>query len=224
MTDQEMLMWEEIREMPGQEIANQEEGKSYLECTLLTVPGVYWTIEAMSTTLLQVTQFKGIPCQAINALRSIAFVLEQVEDNARCARIATQVKESLAADRVGMVTQLEEAAALVSKASTIAETAAALSLQVTKEAAATILQIQNASTNMTMTVTQLSETTTTYRDALKRATTETQQATPGATTVHSLDARIRAREGIKLTSANRRCNPLATAPSGAEQCKSRWNS
>ena len=74
--DLEVLTHEEIRELQGQEITNAEEGKHYLERTLLTVPGASWMTNVLSTALFQVTQYKGVPCQVVNAMRSIAFVLK----------------------------------------------------------------------------------------------------------------------------------------------------
>ena len=54
------LAHEEIRDMPGQEITDMEEGKRYLERMLLTVLGMPWMIKALSMAILQVTQYKGM--------------------------------------------------------------------------------------------------------------------------------------------------------------------
>ena len=56
--------------------------------TTLTIPGAPWTIEAMAMAILQVTQYKGMSRQATNTLRSIALVMEQLDDDARGDRIA----------------------------------------------------------------------------------------------------------------------------------------
>ena len=87
-TEPEALTHEEIRDMPGQEIIEVEGGKLYLEHTLLTILGAPWTIEAMATAILQVTQYKGMLRQVTNELRSIALVMEQLDDDARGDRIA----------------------------------------------------------------------------------------------------------------------------------------
>ncbi|KAF8508953.1 hypothetical protein JB92DRAFT_3120373 [Gautieria morchelliformis] len=244
VSDQETLTGEEIRGLPGQEISDIDAGKLYLERTLLTVPGAPWTVGALSTAILQVTQYKGIPRQAINALRSIAFVLEEVEDDARCERIVSQVREGLAAEGNALSAKILEATALIDKATAAAETAARLSHQVTEDAAAAVqtveimdyvsmhnvphrlshpinssyvtvstcvcnrvgkllpytrdpllaITIQSASNTVASSATQLNETSTTYRDAVLKAATATQHMPPGAAT---LDARVRAREGIK---------------------------
>jgi hypothetical protein len=65
-----------------QEIQNSTEARSYLEKTLLIVPpGQEPTLGLLSTAIHQVTEYKGVPTQAINALRSIAFLLNELEEN-----------------------------------------------------------------------------------------------------------------------------------------------
>ena len=89
-TEPEALTCKEIKDMPGQEITEVEGGKLYLECTLLTLPGAPWTTEAMATAILQVTQYKGMLRKATNVLRSIALVMEQLDDDVRGDRIPNE--------------------------------------------------------------------------------------------------------------------------------------
>ena len=46
---------DEIRDHPAQEIVDVEGGTS------LTIPDAPWTIDTLSTTVLQVAQYKGLP-------------------------------------------------------------------------------------------------------------------------------------------------------------------
>ena len=65
-----------------QEIQNSTEARSYLEKTLLIVPqGQEPTLGLLSTAIHQVTEYRGVPMQATNALRSIAFLLNELEEN-----------------------------------------------------------------------------------------------------------------------------------------------
>ena len=65
-----------------QEIQNSTEARSYLEKTLLIVPpGQEPTLGLLSTAIHQVTEYKGVPLPAINALRSIALLLNELEEN-----------------------------------------------------------------------------------------------------------------------------------------------
>ena len=68
MANLETLTGDVIRDLPGQEIGDMEAGKHYLERTLLTIPGAPWTVGTLSTAVFQVTQYKGVPRQAVSAL------------------------------------------------------------------------------------------------------------------------------------------------------------
>jgi hypothetical protein len=196
-TELEALAREEIRDLAGQEIKDSEGGKLYLERTLLTIPGAPWTTEALTTAILQVTQYKGMTRQTTNALRSIAFVLEQLGDDIRGDRIADKIKAQLAIEGDALTAGMKEAAALVDKATAVAELAARTSQRVTEAAEVALISIQNASTTVTTSATQLSETTTTYSDAVKRAAAHTQPTPVAITAIPALDVRVRAREGVK---------------------------
>ena len=119
--DPENLTREEIRDLPGQEIRDSDEGKLYLEHTPLTIPGVSWTTNTLSTAILQVMQYKGIPQQAINVLRSIAFVMENIEDDVRYERVMCRVKESLAAERNALSIKVVEATEMLDKTTAVAD-------------------------------------------------------------------------------------------------------
>ena len=68
MANPETLTGDVIRDLPGQEIGDMEAGKHYLEQTLLTIPGMPWTVGTLSTAVFQVTQYKGVLRQAVNVL------------------------------------------------------------------------------------------------------------------------------------------------------------
>ena len=132
-TEPEAFTHEEIRDMPGQEITEVEGGKLYLERTLLTILGAPWTIEAMAMAILQVTQYKGMSRQATNTLRSIALVMEQLDDDARGDRVADQVEERLAVEESMLVERMKEAVALVDKAAETAKEAVHTSQKITEK-------------------------------------------------------------------------------------------
>jgi ribosomal protein S26 len=127
-------------------------------------------------------------------MRSITFVLEEVEDDARCEKIVSQIREGLAAEGNALSAKILEATALIDKATTAAETAARLSHQVPKDAAAAVQTIQTVSPTVSTSATQLSETSTKYRDAVMKASATAQHTPTGTAT---LDVRVRAREGVK---------------------------
>ena len=162
VVEPETLTSEEIRDLLGQDIMNKEGGKQYLEHTLLTVPGAPWTISAITTTVLQVTQYKGVPWQAVNTLRSITYMLEGLEDDARSARIMSKVKESLGVEGKELADRVKEATSLVDRAAAAAEVVATLSCQAAEDAAAVTAAMQVVSTMVTNSTTQINETTTTY--------------------------------------------------------------
>ena len=131
-----------------------------------------------------------------NALRSIAFVLEQLGDDMREDRIASRVREQLAEEGEMLAVRMKEAADLIDKAATTAaETATRTSQRVMEEAGAALQSIQKATLTVTITAMQLSETTTMYRDAVKRATAQPQLIPASAATTSTLNVRVRAREG-----------------------------
>ena len=164
---------------------------------MLTIPGAPWTVGTLSTAVFQVTQYKGVPHQAVNVLRSIAFVLEAIEDDVRSERLAGQIKESLAAEGNVLSANIIEAMTLIAKATTAVETAAKVSSQIAEDAAEVIQKIQSASNTVTSSATQLNETSTTYRDLIMKASTMVQQTSAGMTSTTTLNARVHAREGIK---------------------------
>jgi hypothetical protein len=97
-----------------------------------------------------------------------------------------------------ITSRITEATTLLAKAMTAVETATLTSQKVTKLTTAAMLTLQNATTTVNTTTTQLNETTTTYKDAVLKATTQPQTTPLSVSTALTLNARIRAREGIKL--------------------------
>ena len=66
-----------------QEIQNSTEAHFYLEKTqLIVLPGQEPTIGLLTTAIHHVTEYKGVSHQAVNALRSIAFLLNKIKENA----------------------------------------------------------------------------------------------------------------------------------------------
>jgi hypothetical protein len=71
-----------------QDIKDSQEGRKFLEKHLLLCPpGEPATHASISTCLHQIAEMSGVPKQALNAIRSVAFMLEEMED--------TQIQESL---------------------------------------------------------------------------------------------------------------------------------
>jgi hypothetical protein len=81
-----------------QDVKDSQDGRKYLEKhSLLCPPGEPATHASISTCLHQISIMSGVPKQAINAIRSVAFMLDEMED--------TQVHESL---RIALDTQMTE--------------------------------------------------------------------------------------------------------------------
>jgi len=112
-----------------------------------------------------------MPASASNTVRSVALILAQLRLDAAGEAIANMIEKKVN-------TALESAAKKAADSLTAA-------------AETTVAELQAASTAMTTSTTQMSATATSYRDALQHPVSN---PAVGATT---LDARIRAREGIK---------------------------
>jgi hypothetical protein len=152
---------------------------------------------AMSTAILQITQYKGISRQTANALRSIAFVLEQMDEDSKGDRIADRVKAQLEGESSMLAAKIRDAETAISNTRAEMEAAARTARKVTEDAMAAVLSIQAATTTVTATASQLSETTTTYRDAVAKAAALPQNTPTAITAAPTLNARVRAREGVK---------------------------
>ena len=64
----------------NQEICDSEKGRSFLEEKLLFVPsGAPLTLGALATTLFQVSYMQGLGRQAVNAVRAVAYLLQEIE-------------------------------------------------------------------------------------------------------------------------------------------------
>ena len=81
-----------------QDIKGSQNGRKFLKKHLLLCPaGKPPTHLSLSTCLHQISEMPGVPKQTINAIRSVAFLLEEMED--------TQIHESL---RTALDTQMTE--------------------------------------------------------------------------------------------------------------------
>ena len=110
----------EIRDLLGQEIRDADEGKLYLERTLLIIPGASWMTDTLSTVILQVTQCKGI-------------------------RPSMHYGETLTAEGNTLSTKVTEPSELIDKATTASDPMVRQSRQVTENTAAVVKAIQMAS-------------------------------------------------------------------------------
>jgi hypothetical protein len=77
------LTQKSVLDEEAQEIQNSTEAHTYLERSLLIVPpGQPPTIGLLVTALHQVAAYKGVAVPATNAIRAIAFLLEELEEQA----------------------------------------------------------------------------------------------------------------------------------------------
>ena len=72
-----------------------EDGASFLEKTRLTIAGDPVTTESLATTLFHITQMQHIPLQVKNAIRSVAFLLEQTDNEDKAKHVAETVKKCI---------------------------------------------------------------------------------------------------------------------------------
>src|ERR1700678_591263 len=64
-----------------QDIRDALDGRKFLEkCSLLCPPGEPSTHQSLAICLHQISVMAGIPKQMINAIRSVAFLLDELED------------------------------------------------------------------------------------------------------------------------------------------------
>jgi hypothetical protein len=75
------LSREDIEALEGQEVANAKEGMTYIESTLLKVPGTPYSIAELAGTLFQASVLPGIKTSRANsnAIRAIAFILQEID-------------------------------------------------------------------------------------------------------------------------------------------------
>ena len=87
----------DIEELPDQEITSTEGGMSYLDSTLLTVPGVPFTAETLVGALFQISMLPGIKGSwtNTNAVRSVAYILAGLDMDEKAAAIAEVVADQL---------------------------------------------------------------------------------------------------------------------------------
>src|SRR5277367_6123524 len=108
-------------------IMTAEDGALFLEKKRLTIAGDPVTTESLTTTLFRITQMQHIPLQVKNAIRSVAFLLEQTDNEDKAKRVAETVKkcleeqsgdveemlEQVKAERAGMEDMRDECARLM---------------------------------------------------------------------------------------------------------------
>jgi hypothetical protein len=65
-----------------EEIQDPKEARTYLEkMQLIVPPGEIISPGLLSMTLHHISKIKNVPKQAINAIRSVAFLLDEMEEN-----------------------------------------------------------------------------------------------------------------------------------------------
>lgn len=63
----------------GSSIKGVDAAKRYLEHNSMTVKGEPYTTQSLSLTLLHLTQAKGVGHDAVDGMRAVAFILEEIE-------------------------------------------------------------------------------------------------------------------------------------------------
>ena len=106
----------EIMGLPDQDITDTASGKFYLERTLLTPPGVSWSVESLSSALLQITQLKGITHLVTNTLCSVTFILNQLDVDTKGDKIASTVNAQLVVHTNTLMQKAQEVTAQINKA------------------------------------------------------------------------------------------------------------
>jgi hypothetical protein len=159
----------EIEKMDGQEVTDAKKGMSYLESTLLTVPGVPYTAETLVGALFQISMLPGIKGSRANtnAVRAVAFLLADVnlasDSQAIADSVTSKLDEQLSSFR-------EEAATAVHEIhNKLTEATVALKEQLEEPAELTLDGMKTAAQGVNENMAKLSEMTTKYRDALLRS-------------------------------------------------------
>ncbi len=161
---------EDAEDMP-QIIHDKESGMEYLQKAKLIDAGVGLGPGAMAGLLFRLAGHPDMPAAAVSAIKSAAYILAEVSTDDRGMTVTDTVENE--------IKLLVEGAAKKASDSITEATKAALE------------EIKAASAALTVSSAQIKATATSYSDALKSA-----QASP-ATSKDTLDARVRAREGIK---------------------------
>ena len=185
----------EIESLPGHKVTSAETGLQYLESTLLTVPGVSCTTEALVTVLYQITMLPGVrnSCPSVNAIRAVAYLLANNEVDAASSSLADAVTSKV---EVCMATLIRESAAAAAEVwDGLVKTTAALKSQLEAAAEKTLGNIQAAMQAASNSTVKLSKTSSKYCDALLRPATQTGPLS--APHLSHFPPRLKAREGIK---------------------------
>ncbi|KIJ10222.1 hypothetical protein PAXINDRAFT_16731 [Paxillus involutus ATCC 200175] len=80
-------------ETENYQVKDAESGLSYLENKLLCIVGEPVIPEHLITTILNITQLKNVPRPVIEALRAVAYLIEEQEALKMATAIATHIKE-----------------------------------------------------------------------------------------------------------------------------------
>ncbi|KIK95903.1 hypothetical protein PAXRUDRAFT_139684, partial [Paxillus rubicundulus Ve08.2h10] len=73
----------------------QKTGQEYLNEKLLTVVGESFTLGKMATMLLHISQIEKTPLTAAEAIRAIAFIIEEAEESRTLTEISNKVMETM---------------------------------------------------------------------------------------------------------------------------------
>lgn len=187
---------EEIVNEEGQEIMDAEEGKSYLEKVLLTIPGQEFTLEALSNALLHLTQYAKVKKEAttVHALRSIAFILTETIAINSADKIQAKIEECVQTQIEHFKRTTDDMAIVtVDVLEKAIEKATQGLVAKTTEAA---LEIQSATNLITDTSTKMTSATTTYKEALEKQPAPAPMAPATQNIANILDPKAKAREGI----------------------------
>lgn len=173
---------EEIRQDPSQDIKDSAGARKFLMEGLYVPPGVPMTLDVLANVLLGLTQAKGISgCKTTQvALRSVAFVLNQVDHDDRTEKITEAVSETLNTRLTEIQTHIKEGIDVIEKKmKTIIDVAGSNMEEVR-------IAVKGAADSM-------EGATTSYKKALING----MPATQSFTRTSAIDPRLRAREGIR---------------------------
>lgn len=177
---------EEIRNDPAQLIRDTDAARVFLWEKEMVAPGVEMTLDVLADVLLGITLLKGIAgCKTTEAaLRSVAFILKEVDHDNKTDRIAEAVAEKMDTKFDEFMTEMLKSADKLTEGVTEIVDSAKNSMQDVADA------VQEATTAM-------EGASGSYKEALLKGVSvaQTQKSFVGTTTI---DPRLRAREGIRL--------------------------
>src|SRR5882672_2653318 len=199
----------EIESLPGQEVTDAVKGAEYLEATLLTVPGVPYTVDMFVSVLFQISMLPGVKGSwaNTNAVRVVAFILAEIELEDKSKAIADTVVESLSGQLDSA--RQEVSAVVLDLKTTVAEAAAAAKAQVEESLGGMLEDLKTATQGANDNTVKMSETATKYRDTLLQSRLPATPAIPKLNHLAPLAPRLHARESVR---ARQVLIDLAAAP------------